>query len=281
MTETHTTIDPHNVHHTPVQSDGTRFAKKYGWRPSIQDHRDHIYGVTVIPTGIPAFIDLRDQCPPVYNQKETNSCTAHAISAAFAFDYSKQKLGTINPSRLFIYYNERILEGTTASDAGASLRDGVSTVLTKGVPDETLWPFDTSKVYTAPPAAAYTAALKNKATAYLRLTQTVAQMQSALATGIPFVFGFSVYSDFESSAVASTGILPMPGSGSALLGGHAVMAVGYNSGTTAMNGCPPGYFIVRNSWGPAWGDKGYFYIPNAYMASTTLSSDYWVIKTVN
>ena len=265
---------------TEHQPPTTKFSRRYGWRPSLKDHRDHIFGISINPATLPPFVDLRSQCPPIYNQGQTNSCTSQATAAAFAFDYTRQKLGNITPSRLFIYYNERLLEGSITSDCGATLRDGVSTLVNNGVPEETLWPFDTKQITVAPPQSVYTEAAKNKATSYAAVTQTRVQIRAALATGTPLVFGFSVYDEFESDTMASTGILPMPAANSELLGGHAVVAVGYNFGPTTQNDCPPNYYIIRNSWGKDWGYSGYFFMPAAYLENNSLSSDLWVIKTV-
>jgi len=107
---------------------------------------------------------------------------------------------------------------------------------------------------------------------YQRLVQTERQMKTCLASGFPFVFGFSVYESFESESVAKTGKAPMPKKGEKMLGGHAVMAVGYDDAQ--------GRFIVRNSWGPKWGMEGYFSIPYNYLLSDTLSADFWTIRLV-
>jgi C1A family cysteine protease len=95
-------------------------------------------------------------------------------------------------------------------------------------------------------------------------------MKACLASGYPFIFGFTVYDSFESDAVAKTGIVPMPSKTELVLGGHAVMAVGYDDSKK--------WFIVRNSWGEDWGDKGYFYIPYDYLTNKNLASDFWTIK---
>ena len=97
-------------------------------------------------------------------------------------------------------------------------------------------------------------------------------MRSCLSDGCPFIFGFSVYESFESDAVAATGIVPMPGKTETCLGGHAVMAVGYDDSKQ--------WIIVRNSWGPDWGDKGYFYLPYAYITNNNLADDFWTIRLV-
>ena len=176
---------------------------------------------------------------------------------------------------LFIYWNERVLEHTTKSDSGAELRDGIKTLASLGVCPETEWPYSDSNpgpFETKPSNQAFVDALKHKITSYARVSQTLTQLKSCLAAGHPFVFGFSVYESFESDAVAKTGMVPMPGPDEQLLGGHAVMCVGYNDNIQC--------FIVRNSWGPDWGDKGYFYMPYAYMLSTDMASDFWMISNI-
>src|ERR1700733_1654605 len=96
----------------------------YGWMPDLPDHRDRQYAAPLFKLGpLPAKIDLRKQCPAVYNQGQIGSCTA--IAGAIEFDRLKQKLPDFTPSRLFIYYNERSMENTVATDSGAQIRDGV------------------------------------------------------------------------------------------------------------------------------------------------------------
>ena len=109
-------------------------------------------------------------------------------------------------------------------------------------------------------------------TAYQRVTQLLNQLKGCLAHGNPFVFGIAVYASFESDQVAQTGQVPMPAPGEQLLGGHAIMAVGYDDSTQR--------FTVRNSWGSGWGMSGYFTLPYAYLISRGLSSDFWTLLTV-
>jgi C1A family cysteine protease len=185
----------------------------------------------------------------------------------------KQKLSVFNPSRLFIYYNERVLEGHVKDDSGAQLRDGVKSVATSGVCDETLWPYNVGKFAKKPTKALYTKALKNKALQYTRLNNTaINELKTCLAGGNPFVFGFTAYQSFEGDVVAKSGVLPMPSKTESVIGGHAVMAVGYDDQKNA--------FIVRNSWGDGWGLMGYFYMPYDYITSTDLADDFWTISQV-
>ena len=248
--------------------------QKYGWVPDLPDQRDFMYAApTPYQQNLPAKVNLTAQCPPVYDQGQLGSCTANAIGAAIEFDQKKQHLKDFMPSRLFIYYNERVIENTVNTDSGAQIRDGIKAVAAQGVPPETLWPYDITQFNKLPPPAAYTAAKGSLVTLYQRLIQDVNTMKGCLASGFPFVFGFSVYQSFEGAEVAKTGIVPMPGSKEESVGGHAVLAVGYDDSTRQ--------FIVRNSWSKGWGLKGYFKIPYAYLTTRSLASDFWTIRSVD
>src|SRR5262249_7520136 len=156
-------------------------------------------------TKLPKKVDLRKQCPPVYDQGQLGSCTANAIGAAYEFGQLKQGLTDFVPSRLFIYYNERDIAGTIDSDSGAMIRDGMKSVAQLGVCDESKWPYNLAKFKSKPTKAAYTDALKHQALIYRRITTGLHQMQACLAQGYPFVFGFTVYESFEGEDVAKTG----------------------------------------------------------------------------
>jgi C1A family cysteine protease len=184
----------------------------------------------------------------------------------------KQGLAKWMPSRLFIYYNERQMEHTVQSDAGAMIRDGIKSIAKQGVCEETEWPYDIAKFAEQPPAPAYADAKANLAIQYQRLARAVDVMRGCLASGYPFTLGISVYDSFESQDVAQSGIVPMPGPHESLLGGHAVLAVGYDH--------PHQRFIVRNSWGTRWGMRGYCTIPYAYVTNDNLSDDFWTVRRV-
>ena len=181
-------------------------------------------------------------------------------------------IGEFKPSRLFIYYGERKMEGSTDQDSGAMIRDGIKVVHKLGCCDEALWPYDVDKFTEEPPAAAYAAAKAHKSVRYYRVAQCERMLKGCLAAGFPFVFGFTVLSSFETEEVAKTGLMPMPTDGDQQLGGHAVCCVGYDDAKEC--------FIVRNSWGNSWGDGGYFYMPYKYMTDSGLASDFWTIRWV-
>jgi C1A family cysteine protease len=256
------------------------FQFSYGWRRDQPDHRDHHLALSIVPETLVQSTDLRSGFPAPYNQLDLGSCSANAVGGAIEFDQIKQKVKVFTPSRLFIYYNERVIEKTVSSDAGAELRDGMKTINAQGACPETDWPYVTSKFADKPPAKAYSDALLCKALKYQRVTQNLSALKTVLASGYPVVFGFTVYDSFQSDQVAATGIVPMPSYWESVQGGHAVVACGYNDTASTLSGCPRGHFICRNSWGPDWGDKGYFFMPYNYLTDPNLASDFWVVQVV-
>jgi C1A family cysteine protease len=247
-----------------------RTQARYGWHPDLPDARDHFYSAP-LAKALPPAVDLRPNCPPVYDQGQLGSCTANAIAAAIEFDRKKENLTDFVPSRLFIYYNERVMEGTVPYDAGGQIRDGIKSVAKIGAPPEADWPYDIAKFADKPPAKALTDAKLDRALRYQRLVNYLQQLQGCLASGFGFVFGFTVYESFESQTVAQTGVMPMPTPSEKKLGGHAVMAVGYDNASRMM--------IVRNSWGTSWGKAGYFMMPYEFIISPNCS-DFWTISSV-
>ena len=217
-------------------------------------------------------MDLRPECPPVYDQGQLGSCTGNGIAGAIEFDQKKQGTPEFRPSRLFIYYNERVIEHTVNQDAGAQIRDGIKAVAQLGAPPEDDWPYNIAEFAQRPPTKAYADAKKDIVSSYARVAQDLTQMRGCIASGFPFVFGFTVYEGFESQEVAQTGIVPMPSPGESVLGGHCVVAVGYDDTQRT--------FIIRNSWGTGWGEQGYCHMPYEYLISPHLSSDFWTIRSV-
>jgi C1A family cysteine protease len=218
---------------------------------------------------MPENIDLRTNCSPVEDQGKLGSCTANALVGALEFLEKKDGVRFADLSRLFIYYNERVILHTVKVDSGAMLRDGIKTLVKQGVCTEHKWPYTISKFANKPPAPCYKDAPNHQITTYQRIL-TLDEMLACLSEGYPFVFGFTVYESFESPHTAQTGVADMPLPGERVLGGHAVLAVGYDRAAER--------FICRNSWGTAWGQKGYFTIPFAYLEDRNLSDDFWTVR---
>merc|ERR1711977_169323 len=245
---THTdTMETH--HHNDNNNHDNMNKRAYGWRSQLPDRSDHWFAPASSEGAaepLPATHDLREAnawLPEVYNQGHLGSCTANAIAGAF--EYNEARAGYRNdefmPSRLFIYYNERRMEGSVNTDSGAQIRDGIKSINRLGVCDEKMWLND---------------------------------MKRALAVeNQPIVFGFSVYESFEGDAVKKTGIMPMPRKGEKLMGGHAVLCCGYDDEKEM--------FIVRNSWGADWGMDGYFLMPYAFMLDKNSASDFWIVETID
>jgi|SRR5581483_1578253 len=250
----------------------TRSPKWYGWLPDLPDHRDFLYSaIAPVRAVLPDKIDLRSKCSPIENQGSLGSCTANALVGAVEFLEIKDGAKFVDLSRLFVYYNERAIEGTVNDDSGAYLRDGIKSLAKQGVCPEPEWPYRISDFTKKPGAKCYRDAKKHQITSYHRIV-TVDEMRSCLADGFPFVFGFTVYSAFESQAVARSGVVNMPGPAEQVLGGHAVVAVGYDDHQKR--------FRVRNSWDTDWGQEGYFTMPYAYLdPKSNLADDFWTIRT--
>ena len=253
--------------------------KGFGWIPDHPDVRDHRFTAHLPKLGsdvrlLPPSVDLRPSCPPIYDQGELGSCTANAIAFTLQFDKMKEKLADVSiPSRLFIYYNERVIEGTVRSDAGAAIRDGMKVISKIGDCPESMWPYVECKFAKRPAVAAYESALKHTALNYGRLHQTLPDLKQCLSAGFPFVCGITVYDSFESDAVARDGVVPLPDvSKEKDLGGHAVAVVGYDDIKQS--------FLMRNSWGSSWGISGYCWIPYGYILDPNLSCDRWAVKVV-
>ena len=185
----------------------------YGWIPDIPDHRDFRYAVKrATMDNLPPSANLRGSLmPEVYDQENIGSCTSNAIGGAYEFNQMKQGFQAFIPSRLFVYYNEREMEGTTNEDAGAMIRDGMKSVAAQGVCPETEWVYHKTNLFVKPPESCYQHATEHQVLAYQRVDQTIDQMRGCLAEGYPFVMGISIYSSFESSDVKRTGVVPMPG----------------------------------------------------------------------
>jgi C1A family cysteine protease len=238
------------------------------------DSRDHPYvPPPAILNDLPSGVDLRRQFPPVYDQGQVNSCTANAIAGAMEFDALRQKMKQVyTPSRLFIYYNEREMEGTEGKDAGGQIRDGIKSIGAQGDCPEHHWPYREEMITQKPSEICYSQARSFKALEYQRISHNLDHMKACLVSGYPFVFGIKVFSSFQGQAVANSGRLNMPRKGEKSVGLHAVVACGYDDSQRR--------FIVRNSFGSGWGTKGYFTIPYAYLLDSKISHDFWTIRVV-
>jgi C1A family cysteine protease len=247
-----------------------RTIRRYGWKPSLPDLRDHIADAAELK--VLDEVDPRADLPAIFDQGQLGSCTANAVAGAVEYD---AKLGGTDPgalSRLWIYYYERKLEGSPADqDTGAYGRDGFKVCKSLGVPLEQDWPYDPAKFSQEPPAKLADEAHQHQISNYRVVPRNLDSMKAVLSNRQTIAFGFTVYESFESKEVAKTGIVPMPSRSEKTLGGHEVLAVGYLK-------AEPNYALVRNSWGTGWALEGYFLMPWAYILDTHLASDHRTIR---
>lgn len=252
----------------------------YGWRRDSLDPRDLLY--LPQPAGpLPDVVDLTPHMPPIYDQGQLGSCTGNGIARCLEYQAIVQGEPAVTPSRLFIYYNERVIEGTVASDAGAEIRDGIKAVASQGAPPESLWLYDITKFADEPPPAAYTAGLQHEALTYrsVQLDGPGMPIRSALAAGLPIVYGFNVPDYFENGwgDPASTP-LPLPAANANFIGGHCNVLSGYD---WTCKRFPVPVYCSENSWGPGWGDDGRFWLDSRWFTpSLQLTSDLWVVSRV-
>lgn len=243
---------------------------KFHLKKDAVDKRDYLYRPTLTLAQIRDYVDLREYCTPIETQSNLGSCTGQAIAGAIEF-LDKKAGKQVDISRLFIYYYERLIEGTINYDSGAAIRDGIKAVYHYGSSLENLWPYDIAKFKTEPTLTAINDAANRKVTLYQRVLDFNGCID-ALNNGYPIIVGFVVYSSFLK--ITSNGIMQYPNKRrESVLGGHAVLIVGYDKRRQC--------FIVRNSWGSNWGDKGYFYMPFNVIKDTAMSWDFWIVKSVN
>lgn len=249
----------------------TRMPYFHGWKPDEPDHRDRAYHPkSSVLRSLPALVDLRPDCPGVYNQESLHSCTANAVAAALEFAQMRQGVPPTRPSRLFLYYNARKMEGTTHLDSGAQIRNAIKVAAAQGACSEETWPYRVGAYGIAPPGSVYHDALHDRALVYALLRRSIDHLQACLAEGHPFIFGMNMYKSFESNRVYDTGTAHLPRPHEKHIGGHAVLAVGYSQARRR--------FIVRNSWGPGWGSGGYFTLPYDYFLTPHLAKNFWTIR---
>ena len=267
-----------------------------GWLPDYPDFRDYTeeeksvklmlkkVGVEkAAKVSIPATVDLRSWCPPVEDQGTLGSCTANAGVALFEY-FERRAFGKhIDASRLFLYKATRNLLHWTG-DTGAFLRSTMGAMVLFGVPPEEYWKYIVADYEKEPPAFCYAFASNYRAISYYRLdppgttkAALLTQIKTNLVGGLPSMFGFTVYSSYQQAA--TTGNIPYPTAGEKIIGGHAVVAVGYDDNLKIKNNVPgavesKGALLIRNSWGTGWGSNGYGWLPYEYVLKG-LAVDWW------
>jgi C1A family cysteine protease len=246
--------------------------RNYGWKPSLPDARDiQAFATPPAPLAVelPDEFSLRDEMPGVYDQGQLGSCTANAIAGALQYANIKAGHDFGVPSRLFIYYCERLREGSVTQDAGAYGRDGFASLRKTGAPPETVWPYVIERFADKPSDEAYADAGANRIKHYTHARTSALEVKLLVADHKPVAFGMSVPQCFEGEACMTTGIMPEFTKGESFIGGHEMLIIGWK----------PGYFEVRNSWGPNVMDAGHVWIPETFLFGG-YASDFRAIQAI-
>lgn len=238
------------------------------------------------PAKLAASVDLRAWCSPIENQGSIGSCTAHAATGMIEY-FERRAFGKhLDASRLFLYKVTRNMLNWTG-DTGAYLRTTMGAMALFGAPPENYWPYLVSKFDVEPSAFLYAYGQSFQAITYYRLdpvgtskTAVLSSLKTHLASNLPAMFGFTCYSTLNHATTTASGNIPFPAPTESLVGGHAVMAVGYDDSKVITNPInkkkTTGAILIRNSWGTGWGDKGYGWLPYDYILNG-IAEDFWCL----
>lgn len=241
------------------------------------DSRDFLFSSTLLraidPNSLPSSVDLRRQWGDILDQGSLGSCVSNSVAYQLRFLLKKQSGIVKNLSRLYIYYNGRVLSGYPVDkDTGLTMRNGFVSVSSKGAVEEEMIPYVISQFKNQPPKSAYEIGLKNTSITFYSVAQDLNELKKCLKDGYAISFGMAIYSSFMAATTAKTGIVPVPITASEQrLGGHAITIVGYDDSKSA--------FIVANSWGQGWGIAGFCYIPYQVILNKNLCGDFWTPRT--
>lgn len=253
-------------------------------RPKAGDAR-YVRKVGLMGAAVPPpSMDLHALLPPCFDQGPSGSCGPNSGAGLAAFLWPG-----FMASRLAWYYWVRVLEGDPDVDEGVETRDVLRILATIGAAPEDDWPFDLARLKQAPPETLKALAAGRRISSLPRL-RGASDMIDCLAQGHPFLLGFEVPSWMDDDWIATSGILtlPPPGRGRSSLGGHDVLAVGYDLNFRSnpdflSSGCDPALvedemLLIRNSWGTAWGLRsrpGHFWMPLSWAADPSTGDDAW------
>jgi C1A family cysteine protease len=239
----------------------------YGW---VRDHPtiEEPFLLSNKNETLPVKKEL-ENLPPVYDQGQLGSCTANALGGIFEYEQIQSGFKDFMPSRLYIYYNERKMTNSVDYDSGSSISIGIKVMTTKGVCPEKTWPYIINKFKLQPSDDSFKQGSHHQVLVSKKVPDSVLGLKTMINMDIPIALGFTVYESFESAEVAQTGIMPLPKQGEQVLGGHAVVCVGYDDERKLLK--------MRNSWGPNWGLGGYFWMPYDYVDKLKLAADFWAV----
>lgn len=247
---------------------------KGGYIKDTLDPRDYIFSIPKVstptpikPTKQPSIFTL--VMPPVLDQGNLGSCVANAVCNALGYIDMKAGKSMKLKSRLFNYYNTRVIENTVSQDSGCQIRDAIKSDNQNGDCFEISWPYNISRFIIKPTSSCYTEASKNKLTVYQRVNQDRLSIKACLTLGYPIIIGFTCFNTIYNRSVEINGDIPMPTRRDYVIGGHCVLIIGYNDTTQT--------YTIQNSWGTGWGRKGFGTLPYNYVENINYATDFWMV----
>ncbi len=249
----------------------------FGWKKQQPDQRDYQFSAPYsVVKALPPKFDLDTPSPglpfdPAWDQGQLGACGPNALCEVLVYDGIK-KGNPLVPSRLFVYWTTRLIMNTINYDSGVDNRSMMKALTTYGWPNAGQWPYHIDKFIVKPPQPAFNQAKPRAAGfVYQAVPQTLDQMKGCLVTtGLPFVFGFTVYESMMTQAVSASGDVPLPAQNEAVAGGHDVTIVGWDDATLR--------FKFKNHWTAQWGKAGYGTIPYSYALNPNLAGDFWTVS---
>ena len=236
----------------------------YNLKRQKEDKRDYMYEPHILEIPSTHFLsDVQMISSPILDQGNLGSCVSNASYALFYI----RSIGKISLSRLQLYMTSRAIDGSSLTeDTGSTIRGCMKAVSKYGLTNEKIWSYDILNFDKLAPSDAFTNLYKLTNFIYTFIKQDLKSIKEVLASGKPILIGITIYSSFESNNAINYGIIPMPNTTKEeLLGGHAILLIGYDDKTKV--------FKFQNSWSTLWGDKGYGYIPYDYILNNNLAFD--------
>jgi len=247
-----------------------KLKKRASARQKLVKQMETTDSITSSSLVLPPYGSVKKYCPDIYDQGQLGSCTANAFCGAYRIlENIKNGRVDFQPSRLYLYYKEREIEGTVDEDSGADVIDGESYVQYYGICSEDSWPYDIEKYTVQPPVSCDQEALDHKISSYRTIplnSSLLTNIKKTINSQIPVMIAIAVYESFESQSTAQTGVVTIPKKYEQCLGGHEMCIVGYNDSAKL--------FTVLNSWGPEWGQAGFCYIPYSYITNHNLAFEF-------